>query len=160
MVTDKMPQNFIHLGAMSLLFPEATFIHIRRDPMDTCLSCYFQNFVAQGLTFAYNLETLGHYYLLYQDLMEHWRRVLPVRMHEVQYEHLVEDPEGQIASLLEFCGLEWDEACLNFHQTKREVKTASYDQVRKPLYSTSKKKWKKYEANLAPLKKALGYEAA
>lgn len=159
-VTDKMPQNFLHLGLMAQMFPQATFIHIRRDPMDTCLSCYFQNFVAQGLTFAYNLEHLGHYYRLYQELMEHWREVLPVRMHEIDYEHLVEEPEGQIASLLEFCGLEWNEGCLEFHKSKREVRTASYDQIRKPIYKSSKKKWKKYEPYLAPLKQALGYEEA
>jgi hypothetical protein len=153
-----MPQNFLHLGLIALMFPKAKIIHIQRDPLDTCLSCYFQNFVAQGLTFAYNLENLGHYYRQYQALMEHWRTVLPVRFHEVQYEHLVEEPEGQIASLLEFCGLEWDDACLEFHKTKRDVRTASYDQVRKPLYTSSKKKWKKYEAHLEPLKLALGME--
>ncbi len=159
-VTDKMPQNFLHLGLMALMFPNASFIHIRRDPMDTCLSCYFQNFVALGLTFAYNLEHLGHYYRQYQDLMAHWREVLPVRLLEVEYEHIVEEPEGQIASLLEFCGLEWDDACLEFHKTKRDVRTASYDQVRKPLYTSSKKKWKKYEKHLGPLKQALGLEEA
>jgi tetratricopeptide (TPR) repeat protein len=159
-VTDKMPQNFLHLGLLALMFPNATFIHIRRDPMDTCLSCYFQNFVAQGLTFAYNLEHLGHYYRQYQDLMAHWREVLPVRLLEVDYEHIVEEPEGQIASLLEFCGLAWDDACLEFHKTKRDVRTASYDQVRKPLYTSSKKKWKKYEKHLDPLKQALGLEEA
>jgi tetratricopeptide (TPR) repeat protein len=159
-VTDKMPQNFLHLGLLALMFPHATFIHIRRDPMDTCLSCYFQNFVAQGLTFAYDLENLGHYYRQYQDLMAHWREVLPVRLLELDYEHIVEEPEGQIASLLEFCGLEWDDACLEFHKTKRDVRTASYDQVRKPLYTSSKKKWKKYEKHLDPLKQALGLEEA
>jgi hypothetical protein len=90
--------------------------------------------------------------------MAHWREVLPVRLLELDYEHIVEEPEGQIASLLEFCGLAWDDACLEFHKTKRDVRTASYDQVRKPLYTSSKKKWKKYEKHLGPLKQALGLE--
>lgn len=125
--------------------------------MDTCLSCYFQNFVAQGLTFAYKLENLGHYYLLYQDLMEHWKKILPVSIFEVQYERLVDKPGYEIKRLLDFCGLEWNDACRDFHRTKRDTRTASYDQVRRPIYTTSKKKWKKYEKHLETLKQALGY---
>ncbi len=154
-VTDKMPQNFLHLGMMALMFPQASFIHIRRDPLDTCLSCYFQNFAAQGLTFAYDLEDLAHYYKLYAQLMEHWQQVLPVQMLEVQYEDIVDQPHKEITRILKHCHLQWEDACLDFHTNKRDTKTASYAQVRQPIYTSSKRKWKKYEKHLGPLKQAL-----
>ncbi len=157
-VTDKMPQNFIYMGLMVLIFPDAKIIHCKRNPLDTCLSNYFQNFAAAGLSFAYNLEDLGHYYRLYLDIMEHWRKVLPVAFYESQYEELVSNPREKVKALLDFCGLPWYEGCLEFHKTKRDVKTASYDQVRKPLYKKSVARWKRYEKHLEPLKKILEAE--
>lgn len=157
-VTDKMPQNFLHLGLISLMFPRATIIHCRRDPMDTCLSCYFQNFVAQGLGFAYSQEALAHYYRLYQDLMQHWRENLPLQILELDYEDLVQDTKSQVARLLDYCGLDWEDSCLEFHRTKRDIKTASYDQVRKPIYSKSVHRWENYARHLGTLKQGLGLE--
>ncbi len=157
-VTDKMPQNFVYLGLMALIFPEVKIIHCRRNPYDTCLSNYFQNFAAAGLSFAYNLEDLGHYYRLYLDIMQHWREVLPIKFYESQYEELVQNPREKIKELLDFCELDWYEGCLEFYKTKRDVKTASYDQVRKPLYKKSVARWKRYEKYLEPLKKILNAE--
>jgi hypothetical protein len=155
-VSDKMPQNFLNLGAMALLFPEATFIHVRRDPRDTCLSCYFQDFVGAGLSFAFDLGHLGHYYRLYNDLMAHWRQVLPVTLYELQYEDLVADPQAQVADLLAHCGLAWDDRCMRFFELPRETYTASYDQVRQPIYTSSSGRWQRYEKHLGPLIEALG----
>ena len=154
-VTDKMPQNFLHLGLIAMLFPEASIIHCRRDPRDTCLSCYFQNFVAAGLTFAYDLENLGHYYNLYHQLMEHWEQHLPLPLYASRYEDLVADPEPNIRKLLEFCHLEWSDDCLNFYKNKRETKTASYEQVRRPIYKSSSKRWRRHEQHIQPLLDAL-----
>ena len=154
-VTDKMPQNFLYMGLMALIFPEVKIIHCRRNPYDTCLSNYFQNFAAAGLSFAYNLEDLGHYYRLYLDIMQHWRNVLPITFYESQYEELVTNPRQKIKEILDFCELDWYEGCLEFYKTKRDVKTASYDQVRKPLYTKSVARWKRYEKHLEPLKKVL-----
>lgn len=154
-VTDKMPQNFLHLGLIYLMFPQAKIIHCRRDPLDTCLSCYFQNFVAQGLAFAYDLQNLGHYYRLYQDLMNHWHQVLPYPIYDLQYEKLIKEPEREIRKLLEFCALDWHPGCLRFYETKRDIKTASYDQARKPIYKTSVGRWKNYAKYLEPLRQAL-----
>ncbi|MEF8794240.1 sulfotransferase family protein [Thiohalorhabdus sp.] len=158
-VSDKMPHNFLNLGAMALMFPEATFIHTRRDPRDTCLSCYFQNFLAQGLTFAYDLRSLGHYYRLYEGLMAHWREALPGSLYDLQYEELVADPETKVAELLDHCGLEWDDRCMRFFETDRDTKTASYDQVRKPLYTSSAGRWQRYADPLGPLVEELGLES-
>ncbi|MFA9461490.1 tetratricopeptide repeat-containing sulfotransferase family protein [Thiohalorhabdus sp. Cl-TMA] len=158
-VTDKMPQNFLHLGLIALLFPEAKIIHTNRDPLDNCLSCYVQNFAAAGMSFTYSLENLGHYHRLYQQLMEHWRQVLPMPIYELQYEELVENPEGEIPRLLDFVELPFDQACLEPHKTKRDTKTASYDQVRQPIYRKSKQRWRKYEKHLGPLMEALGMDA-
>ncbi|HKJ87602.1 MAG TPA: sulfotransferase, partial [Gammaproteobacteria bacterium] len=157
-ISDKMPQNFLHIGTISLMFPNARIIHTNRDPLDTCLSNYMQNFASAGLTFSYDLENLGHYYRLYQSLMEHWREVAPLPIYELRYEELVENPEEEIPRLLEFVGLPYDEACLEPHKAKRQTKTASYDQVRQPIYKKSKKKWRKYEQHLGPLMEALGMD--
>ncbi len=157
-VTDKMPQNFVYMGLIYLMFPNVKIIHCKRNPYDTCLSNYFQNFAAAGLGFAYNLEDLGHYYRLYLDIMEHWRKVLPIKFYESQYEELVQNPREKVRALLDFCELEWYEGCLEFHKTKRDVKTASYDQVRKPLYKKSVARWKRYEKHLQPLKQVLEAE--
>lgn len=157
-VTDKMPHNFMYMGLIALIFPEAKIIHCKRNPLDTCLSNYFQHFAAAGLSYAYNLEDLGHFYRLYLDLMQHWREVLPIKFYESEYEELVQNPKEKIKELLEFCELDWYEGCLEFYKTKRDVKTASYDQVRKPLYKKSAGRWKRYEKHLEPLKRVLEAE--
>lgn len=156
-VTDKMPGNFLHLGLIALLFPQAHIIHCMRNPFDTCLSCYFQDFTA-GHTYTYDLTHLGFYYRQYQKLMQHWRSVLDVSFLEVQYEELISQPEEVSQRMVTFCGLEWDEGCLQFHKTKRLVHTASYDQVRRPLYRTSVHRYRHYESYLEPLKTALMQE--
>jgi Flp pilus assembly protein TadD len=152
-VTDKLLENFLHLGEIAVLLPRARVIHCRRDARDICLSCFLQYF--NGLAFAWDLEDLGHYYRDYARLMAHWRTVLPLRMLDVVYEDLVADPEAGSRRLIEFCGLEWDERCLKFHENRRPVQTASRLQVRQPLYTTSLGRWRRYEAHLGPLLAAL-----
>ena len=153
-ITDKMPVNFLHLGLIALLFPKARVIHCVRDPLDTCLSCYFQHF-ADANPYAYDLGHLGAYYRQYERLMRHWQAVLDISMLEVRYEDLVADLEGVSRAMVDFCGLEWDERCLQFYDTRRIVTTASYDQVRRPLYRQSVGRWRHYEDHLGPLKEAL-----
>ena len=154
-VTDKMPANFLHLGLIAALFPNAKIIHCRRDPMDTCLSVYFLNFLGNH-PYAYDQEKLGRYYRAYERLMEHWKTVLPIEMMELQYEDLIADQRGMTSAMLSFCGLDWDDACLEFHRTPRSVSTSSFAQVRQPIYSASLARWKSYEDHLGPLKTALG----
>jgi len=153
-VTDKMPLNFQNLGLIALMFPQATFIHCRRDPLDTCLSCYFQKF-GRGLDFSYSFENLGAYYRGYRRLMAHWREALPVAVLEVGYEDMVADQEGTSQRIIAHCGLEWDDRCLAFHKTERAVRTASVWQVRQPVYKTAVKRWQRYEPFLGPLRAAL-----
>ena len=156
-VTDKMPQNFQFIGLLALLFPGAKIIHCLRDPLDTCLSCYFQNFRFQNtaLAFSNDLSNLGHYYKQYQRLMAHWRETLGIAMLEVSYETLVADQETITRQMLAFCGLPWDEQCLKFYKSGRAATTASYNQVRQPMYRKSVQRWKRYEQYLDPLKNAL-----
>jgi tetratricopeptide (TPR) repeat protein len=149
-VIDKTPTNFLHLGLIARLFPAARIIHCRRDARDTCLSCYMQNFKA-ALPWTTDLADLGRYYRAYGRLMDHWRRVLPLTMIEIDYEALVADQEGESRRLIEFLGLPWDDACLQFHRTERLVRTASSQQVRRPLYASSVGRWKAYAAHLTPL---------
>jgi tetratricopeptide (TPR) repeat protein len=149
-VTDKMPVNFMHLGFIDLLFPNAHVIHCQRDPLDTCLSCYFQSFSGEH-PYAYSLSDLGKYYRLYRKLMEHWKKVLRIPVYELSYESLVQNQEQETRKLLAFCGIEWNDACLDFHNTRRTVSTASYDQVRKPMYTKSIGRWRQYEQHLGPL---------
>ena len=153
-VTDKMPMNFQNLGLIALLFPNATFIHCRRDPIDTCLSCYFQRF-GRHLDFSYSLENLAAYYRGYRQLMDHWRRTLPVKMLEVDYEETVADQEAVSRRLVAYCGLEWDDRCLQFHKTERAIRTASVWQARQPIYKSSVERWRRYEKFLGPLIDAL-----
>lgn len=155
-VTDKMPQNFMHLGLIALLFPNARIIHCNRNPLDTCLSCYFQNFAASGLQFAYDQDNLAHYYRLYRRLMAYWREALPLSIHELHYERLVSDPELEIRRMLEFCDLPWDDACLDHTRSGVRTLTASYDQVRQPIYTKSKQRWRHYKKHLKPLINGLG----
>ncbi|MFC1772573.1 sulfotransferase [Pseudomonadota bacterium] len=153
-VTDKMPHNFYALGFIQLLFPKAQIIHCKRDPMDTCLSIYFQNFF-DGHEYARNLYHIGTHYHQYQRLMEHWRHYLSIPVLDVQYEDLVRDPEPAVRRMLEHCGLEWHEGCLQFHKVKRSVSTASFDQVRQPMYTRSVGRWRHYEDYLGDLKSGL-----
>jgi hypothetical protein len=153
-VTDKQPLNFQYLGLIRLMFPHARVIHCRRDPLDTCLAIYQQNFTVTH-KFAFDLVELGKYYRAYSELMEHWQRVLPGYIYENRYEDLVADQEEGTRRLLEFCDLSWDDACLKFYETDRPVSTASLVQVRKPVYRSSVDKWRHYERHLEPLKQAL-----
>lgn len=154
LVTDKLPHNFMHVALISLLFPHSHIIHTVRNPMDTCLSCYFQDFLNQ-LNFTYRLDDLGFYYCHYARLMEHWKKVIPVPTLTVNYEELVEDTESQVRRMLDFLDLEWDANCLQFHKSKRAVLTASRDQVKQPIYKKSKQRWRNYEKYLDPLKEEL-----
>jgi len=153
-VIDKLPGNFMYLGLIELLFPGARVIHCMRDPIDTCLSTYFQDFSTVH-SYAYDLSNLGAYYQNYLKLMAHWRKVLSIPVLELKYEDLVNDQEKVSRSLVEFCGLEWDDSCLKFHDTKRIVRTASYDQVNKPLHTQSVERWRHYKKHLTPLLTAL-----
>ena len=153
-VTDKMPTNFLHLGLINLLFPEAHVIHCMRDPLDTCLSCYFQNFGPWD-SYTQDLRSLGMFYREYLRLMAHWKAVLDIPILDIQYEELVADQEVISRKMIAFCGLEWDENCLRFFESKRTVATASHDQVRQPVYQRSVGRWKNYEAYLGPLKESL-----
>jgi len=147
---DKMPNNFANVGLLSLALPNARFVNTRRHPIDTCLSCYKQLF-ARGQPFTYDLTELGEYYLEYERLMAHWHAVLPGRVLDVQYESMVADQGRETRRLLEFCGLGWEDACLRFHETERAIRTASSEQVRRPIYSSSVGVWRHYERELAPL---------
>lgn len=149
-VTDKMPHNFIDLGLIELLFPQARIIHISRDPRDTCVSIYTHHFAASH-AYATDLGDLGFYYREYQRLMAHWRKVLTMPLLDLRYEDIVEDPEGEIRKIIDFCGLEWSDNCLNFHENRRDVATPSYDQVRQPIYKGSVGRWQRYEKFLSPL---------
>ena len=151
---DKMPNNFALVGLLQLAMPNARFINARRDPRDTCLSCYKQLF-ARGQSFTYDLMELGDYYVEYQRLIDHWHRVLPGRVLDVQYEAVVADLEGQVRRILAYCGLSWEDGCLKFHATERAVRTASSEQVRRPIYGDAVGVWRKYEAELAPLLEVL-----
>jgi tetratricopeptide (TPR) repeat protein len=154
-ITDKMPGNFQWIGMIKLMIPNAKVIHCRRNPMDTCLSIFKNYFSMEGLPYAYDLGQLGSYYRLYENLMDHWYEVLPGFIHEIKYENVVADQQRETAGLLNFCNLEWDDACLTFYNTNRAVSTASAAQVRKPIYGDSVERWRKYEKQLAPLIKAL-----
>ncbi len=154
-VTDKLLTNYYFVGLIHTLFPNAKIIHCMRNPVDTCLSAYTKLF-KDDMPHSYDLGELGRYYLKYEEVMDHWRKVLPEGvMMDIQYEELVADVEGRARSLIDFCGLEWDENCLAFHESTRPVKTASVSQVRKPLYNTSVERWKRYGDRLNPLIDAL-----
>jgi tetratricopeptide (TPR) repeat protein len=154
-VTNKMPENFRFTGLIHSALPNAFIIHTRRDPLDTCLSCFSKLF-AKDLPYTYDLAELGRYYKAYDALMTHWSNVLPKhRMLEVQYEEVVDDLEGQARRIVAHCGLEWDERCLSFYQTKRPVRTASVTQVRQPVYNSSVGRWRPDASSLAPLLDAI-----
>lgn len=150
-IVDKMPANFLQLGLIHAALPAARIIHVQRDPLDTCLSIYFQDFSAT-LSYANDLSDLAHYYAEYLRLMQHWRSVLPVEaMLDVPYEHLVTDPETWVRKMLAFIGLPWDSRCLEFHRTERDVLTASRWQVRQRINSASIGRWRHYQKHIGEL---------
>ncbi|QFY88971.2 sulfotransferase [Magnetovirga frankeli] len=150
-VVDKMPGNFLALGMIHRVFPQARILHAMRNPIDTCLSIYFQNFNLQH-TYANDLEDLAHYWRQYHRLIAHWRQLLPQEVFlDVPYEALIEDQEGWSRRIIDFIGLDWDDRCLEFHKTKRKVGTASNWQARQPIYKSSKERWRNYEQHLGPL---------
>lgn len=151
---DKLPHNFNNLGLIALLFPKAHIIHCRRNPIDNCLSIFMQNF-GDPHPYASDLETLGRYYRTYEDVMAHWREVLPVTIHDCDYESVVDDVENVARSAVSYLGLDWESACLDHQDRARQIRTASVWQVRQPIYKSSVERWRNYEEHLAPLIEAL-----
>jgi hypothetical protein len=137
------------------LFPDARVIHSRRNAADTCWSCY-QTRLGDTHRYSRDLRTLGLYYREYQRLMAHWKKVVPVRIHEADYEAITADPEPRVREIVDFVGLEWDPACLNFHESESTVRTFSLHQVRQPIHTKSVERWRRYEKHLGPLIEALG----
>ena len=154
-VINKMPHNFLSLGLIWMLFPRARIIHMRRDPLDTCLSCFFQLFYAEH-AYSFDLGDLGAHYRGYRDLMGHWLKVLDLDILEVDYEQLVTDQQATSRWMVDFLGLPWDDRCLAFDRSARPARTASYDQVRQPIYDRSVGRWRHYAHHLGPLIEALG----
>jgi len=155
-ITDKMPANFLCVGLIHLMLPNAKIVHVNRNPVDTLLSQFSKNF-GNAQYHSYDLHELGRFYRDYHDLMAHWNAVLPEgSFYDLQYETLISDTEIQAKKLIAYCGLEWDDACLDFHKTERTVKTASITQVRQPIYKSSVERWRSYESHLTPLFEALG----
>ena len=155
-VIDKMPGNFFAVGFIHLILPQARIIHVKRNPVDTCLSGWSRLF-SRGQLQSYDLSELGAYYRGYARLMDHWHSVLPPgTILDVAYEDLVPANAAQARRLIDHCGLTWDDACLEFHKTNRSIRTASVTQVRQPIYNTSLERWRHYEPFLDPLFDALG----
>ncbi len=154
-ITDKLLTNYFFVGLIHLLYPKAKFIHTARDPVDTCLSGFTKLF-KDDMPHSYDLGELGRYYGKYRELMAHWEKVLPKgTIHTVVYEDVIADTEKEAKALIAFLGLEWNDKCLEFHKSDRPVKTASVAQVRKPIYKTAVKRWKKYGDGLKPLADAI-----
>jgi hypothetical protein len=151
---DKMPNNFRHIGLIHLILPNARIIDARREPLACCFSNFKQLF-ASGQEFTYSLEDIGRYYRAYVRLMQHWDEVLPGKVLRVQHESVVEDLDGNVRRLLEFCGLEFEPQCLEFWKTERNVRTASSEQVRRPIFTEGVDQWRHFEPWLGPLKDAL-----
>ena len=155
MFTDKMPNNFRHIGLIHLILPNAKIIDARRNPMDCCWSGFKQLF-AEGQEFTYGLEDIGYYYNAYVDLMNHWNSILPEgRILRVQHEDVLDDVEGQVHRILDYCDLPFEQACVDFHQTNRAVRTASSEQVRQPINRGGQDRWKPFELYLDALKSTL-----
>ena len=158
-ITDKMPTNFLHLGFIAQLFPAGRIIHCRRDPRDTCLSIYFQEFNLAH-SYANNLEALAHFYREYERLMEHWLTVLDLPVLEIDYSESVSNLEDSARRMVNFIDLEWDPDCLQFYRSGRTTATASYDQVRQPVYTSSIGRWKHYRQHISPLIEEFGDQDA
>lgn len=151
---DKLPLNSLYVGLIHLALPNAKIIHVKRHPMDTCYAIYKQLFTS-GYPFSYDLNELGQYFIAHQQLMSHWHKVLPGVMHTVNYEDVLADLPGQAKELIDYCGLDWQEGCVDFQHNRQASTTASASQVRQRLYQTSKGRWLSYETQLAPLRKQL-----
>ncbi len=156
-VTDKMPSNYYHLGLIAVMFPRCHIIHCQRDAMDTCFSNYIQLF-GDGHFYSYALEDIAVCYRAYEDLMAHWRQVLPITFHDVRLEDLVENQESVSRGIIDYLGLEWDDACLSFHENRRTVRTASHWQVRQPIFKTARRRWKNYAPYLEKLRRDIHYQ--
>ena len=152
---DKLPNNWMFVPFIQLVLPNAKIIDARRHPLACCMSNFRQHF-ARGQDFTYDLDDLGRYYSDYVRLMAHMDRAMPGRVHRVIYERMIDDPEAEIRALLDYCRLNFEPACLEFHKTERAVRTPSAQQVRQPIYKDATDEWRRYEAHLAPLKVALG----
>ena len=150
-----MPNNFRHIGLIRTILPNAKVIDARRHPMACCFSGYKQLF-AEGQEFTYGLKEIGQYYRDYVDLMDHWDTALPGFVLRVQYEEVVADLETQVRRILDFCGLPFESACLEYYKTERSIRTPSSEQVRQPIYKSGVDQWRNFEAHLDPLKSALG----
>lgn len=154
-ITDKMPNHFMAIGLIHALFPNAKIIHVKRNPIDTCLSCYTKLF-SHGHYYSYDLTELGQYYHCYERIMNHWRAVLPSNAWlEINYESMIDHLEVEAKRLVDYCDLPWNPACLNFYESKRAIRTASFMQVRQPVYTTSVHRWRRFKNELAPLIKIL-----
>jgi tetratricopeptide (TPR) repeat protein len=158
--TDKLPLNFLYIGFIHLALPNARIICLRRNPLDTCLSNFRQLFDVNFsyYNYAYDIMETGRYFILFDRLMAHWQRVLPGKVFEVQYENIVADQEAESRRLVEYCGLEWEEECLQFEKNAAPVATASAAQVREPIFTTAVERWRRYEAELQPLRELLESE--
>jgi hypothetical protein len=154
-ITDKMPLNFQYIGFILSAFPEAKIVHLKRDARATCWSIYKNNFDSISVGFGHNLEDLAGFYGLYVELMDFWHQLFPDKIYDLCYEDLTTNQEEETRKLLQYCELDWDENCLNFHTNKRAVKTASSLQVRQKMYQGSSEAWKKHEGYIQPLIKAL-----
>ena len=152
---DKMPNNFFHVGLIRLILPNAKVIDARRHPMACCFSGYKQLF-GEGQEFSYGLREIGNYFREYARLMDHWERVLPGFVLRVEHEDVVDDLEGEVRRMLDFCGLPFERECVEYHRTERSIRTPSSEQVRQPIYRSGLEQWRNYERWLEPLKEALG----
>ncbi len=157
-VTDKRMDNFLYIGLIKTIFPEATIVHTRRHPLDTGLAIFFQH-IGPSMPWSASLSDIGHWTVQYQKLMEHWHRAYPGAIHELDYDALVQRPEVAMRELLAACHLEWDERCLRFHETSSQVRTPSAWQVRQPMYTKASGRWQHYAKHLQPLRDALGYDS-
>ena len=154
-IVDKMPANFLYAGLIHILLPNARIVHVQRDAMDTCLSCYTKLFAGEQ-KFSYDLAELGRFYNNYTAMMAHWRATLPAdRFIDIRYETLVGDLEGEARKMIEFLGLDWNPACLRYYDNDRQIRTASFEDVRRPIYSSSIGRWKPYTQYLGSLRDAL-----
>jgi hypothetical protein len=155
-VTDKMPHNFVLIGFIKILFPKARIIYCKRNKMDNCFSLFAHKFIDKSHGYCYNQKTLSKYYDLHSELMKYWQEIFQDEIYVLNHENLINDQEKYSREIIKYCGLKWEPACLEFYKTKREVQTASNEQVREPINKKSLSAWKKYEKILEPLKKYSG----
>jgi hypothetical protein len=153
-ITDKRPDNFLHIGLIKTLFPDAKIVHTLRNPLDNILSVYFLHF-QHNITYGLDLGHIAHWYVQYRKLMEHWKSIYPEDIYDLDYDALVSTPEPAVASMLRFCGLEWEEGCLSQTGAGNPVRTGSVWQVRQPLHTRSSGRWRNYAAHLGALQQVL-----